>query len=76
MVPSATPVPASPFGITAGPDGNIWFAAAYGIGKITPSGAITWYLIPTISGAFDIAAGPDGNLRFTDGNNIGRITTG
>ncbi|MHB8240249.1 MAG: Vgb family protein, partial [Vulcanimicrobiaceae bacterium] len=69
---------AAPIGITAGPDGNLWFAEYCGnnIGKITPSGTITEYPVPTAyANPFDITAGPDGNLWFTEGsgNNIGKI---
>ena len=33
---------ADPFGITAGPDGNLWFTESAGrIGRITPSGVVT-----------------------------------
>jgi len=70
----------SPFGIAAGPDGNLWFAESNAgkIGRITPGGTVTEY--PTSaanSGPFGITAGPDGNLWFTEqtGNKIGRITT-
>jgi streptogramin lyase len=70
-----------PLGITAGPNGNLWFTEYEGnnIGKITPSGAITEYSIPTGGGnPTGITAGPDGNLWFTEhyGNKIGKITTG
>jgi uncharacterized protein (TIGR03437 family) len=69
----------SPFGITAGPDGNFWFTETQTnrIGKITASGTITEYGIPTpASGPGDIAAGPDGNLWFTEvsAGKIARIT--
>src|SRR5437868_4101348 len=39
-----------PLGITSGPDGNLWFAEAHGnrIGKITPSGEITEFPLPTL----------------------------
>jgi streptogramin lyase len=80
-----------PGGITAGPDGNLWFTwfanfidpatgrlidqGSGGIGRITPKGAVTKF--PAGVGAFpSITAGPDGNLWFTtSGNRIGRITT-
>lgn len=67
----------------AGPDGNIWFAVpavvagAEKIGKITPSGAITEYPLPTHNSYLQgITTGPDGNVWFTEyeGNKIGRIT--
>jgi uncharacterized repeat protein (TIGR01451 family) len=68
-----------PTGITAGPDGNLWFAENNGnkIGRITPAGVITEFGIPTGSALpFRITAGPDGNVWFTElsGNKIGRIT--
>src|SRR5579885_3133497 len=66
-------------GITTGPDGNLWFPEAGGdqIGRITPSGTITQFALPTAnSDPVEITLGPDGNLWFTetDGNQIGRIT--
>ena len=72
----------SPFGITAGSDGNLWFAESGNggrIGRITPGGAVTEFTIPTAnSGPLGIAAGPDENVWFTEqnGNKIGRITPG
>jgi streptogramin lyase len=73
-----------PRGITAGPDGNLWFTEEAGnqIGRITPSGSITEFPLPTkcgLSGGcepWSITTGPDGNLWFTelDGNRVGRIT--
>jgi streptogramin lyase len=76
------PIPSpdsAPFGITAGPDGNLWFAE-YNIGKVgrmTTSGIFTEFSISTPDGdPYRIATGPDGNLWFTEtlANNIGRIT--
>jgi streptogramin lyase len=69
-----------PYGISAGPDGNLWFGEYFGnkIGKITPAGVITEFPVPTSGGSpTSIAAGPDGNLWFTEyfGQKIGRITT-
>jgi streptogramin lyase len=79
---SEFPIPTSgsyPWGIAAGPDGNLWFTENLGnkIGRITPAGAITEFAIPTSSSRpWRIAAGPDGNLWFTEnlGFKIGRIT--
>jgi streptogramin lyase len=64
------------FGITAGPDGNVWFTDSYGgIGRITPLGVITESSAGVSAGAIDITAGSDGNLWFTGGHDrIGRIT--
>jgi streptogramin lyase len=71
------PTKGTPFDITAGPDGNLWFTDGAGeIGRITPSGSITEFPVP--SGSFRITAGPDGNLWFTgySTGEIGRITPG
>ncbi len=67
--------PVSPSGITAGPDGNLWFADINGaIDRITTAGVITEF--SSTIGPQGITAGPDGNLWFTDQNNtVGRITT-
>src|SRR5262249_1031490 len=67
-------------GITAGPDGAIWFTEANNnIGRMTTAGVVTHeFSIPTAdSGAGYITAGPDGALWFveTAANKIGRITT-
>ena len=73
---------AGPFGITAGPDGNLWFTEFSGhrIGRITPLGVVTEFSAGISAGAGPrgITAGPDGNLWFTElsGQRIGRITTG
>jgi len=68
-----------PMGITAGPDGNIWFTdtAQAVIGRITTRGKYTLQM--RVSGVSDgITKGPDGNLWFTGadagGPAIGRIT--
>jgi len=73
-VPSDTK---SVYGITAGPDGALWFAEGGKIGRITTSGAISEYPLATFSYIDGIAAGPDGALWFaeTTGNKVGRITT-
>ena len=69
-------------GITAGPDGNIWYSRVGDrIGRVTPAGAITEFDVmgaPTASlgWAGDLAPGPDGNVWWvsTRGGRIGRIT--
>jgi streptogramin lyase len=64
-------------GITAGPDGGMWFTEAVTnkIGRSSLEGSITEYSDDDVPNA--ITAGPDGNLWFTvnRGNKIGRITT-
>ena len=78
---TAYPVPTpngGPAGITAGPDGALWFTERAGnrIGRITTPGAITEYPIPTAGARpFGITVGPDGALWFTESGQIGRITT-
>jgi streptogramin lyase len=67
-------------GITAGPEGNMWFAmgGAGKIGEVTPSGTVTEYSMPVKSFPKGITLGPDGNLWYTnlvEGENaaIGKI---
>ena len=66
----------APLNIVAGPDGAMWFTedgivngGSGAIGRITPTGELTEYILPTLpgysSGAGDITVGPDGNLWFT-----------
>ena len=68
-----------PAGITAGPDGALWFTNAgnNSIGRISTAGVVTNYTGPGIDDPEGITAGPDGALWFTNaGNNsIGRIST-
>jgi virginiamycin B lyase len=77
----ARPTPDSgPLGITAGPDGALWFTEWYKskIGRIPTSGTFTEYVVPTAnSNPLIITVGPGGALWFAEsGNNkIGRITT-
>jgi virginiamycin B lyase len=77
------PVPtqnAWPQGITAGPDGAMWFTEVHGdkIGRIDMNGTITEYPLASGSHPWGIAAGPDGNLWFAENgrDTIGQITTG
>jgi streptogramin lyase len=75
-------VGSGPSGIVFGVDGNLWFTelnTPAKIGRLTTSGALTEFPVPTSTGApSNITSGPDGNLWFTefDDNRIGRITTG
>jgi streptogramin lyase len=72
-------------GITAGPDGNVWFTDtdAGAIGNITPSGSFTEFVLdhtfPNYNLAQGITTGADGNLWFggllnVAGPRIGQIT--
>jgi streptogramin lyase len=80
IVEYATPTTGSqPNGITAGPDGNVWFTeySSNKIGRVTPAGVVTEFTVPTTnSGPRNIASGPNGNLWFTEyfGSKIGEIT--
>src|SRR5262245_66477187 len=67
------PVPAAvsnPFGITRGPDGNLWFTESLAgrIGRITPAGVVTEFSAGITPGSqpAEITAGPDGNPWFTE----------
>jgi virginiamycin B lyase len=77
-----TPTFSFPIGITAGPDGNIWFAegAAGSDGQIafiTPDGHIEEIVFSSSTAAASgIVTGPDGNIWFTQrfSLQIGKIT--
>ncbi|MGH7722116.1 MAG: virginiamycin B lyase family protein [Candidatus Dormibacteria bacterium] len=63
----------SPFDITAGPDGNLWFTEQLGnaVGKVTPSGSVTEYPLSgrgTLGAPQDITSGPGGKLWFSETN--------
>lgn len=67
-----------PRGITAGPDGNLWFAEMAGnkIGRITPKGEITEFPVPTTDAQpYGVVTGPDKMIWFTESGagKIGRI---
>ena len=61
-------------GITAGPDGALWFTEYWGnkIGRITTAGVITEFPVPTASSNVDdITAGP-GTVRIDAGVHVGK----
>jgi streptogramin lyase len=66
-----------PVDIITGPDGNLWFTERSGraIGRITPSGDITEFLLPTSNAIPDgITVGPDGWIWFTESqSSTGRL---
>ena len=68
-----------PQGITAGPDGALWFTnqSSDSIGRITTGGNVTTFTGNGISGPDGITKGPDGALWFTNyyDNSVARITT-
>lgn len=53
-------------GITAGPDGALWFPISDAIGRVTISGVFTYFIpTPTLITNGGITTGPDGALWFT-----------
>jgi virginiamycin B lyase len=75
----ALPAGAQPVGVTAGPDGNVWFTepGLGQIGRITPGGQITQFTLPRSgSSPLIITRGPDNNLWYTDNvsSMVGRLT--
>ncbi len=63
--------------LSRGGDGNVWFAdniAPYTVSKITPSGTITSYTLPTNSFVSDLALGSDNNVWYTSDAKIVKIT--
>jgi virginiamycin B lyase len=79
VVDFALPATSQPYGITAGPDGNIWFTERAGnkVGRMTTAGVFTELTVPTANAApIGIVSGPDGNLWFAENtaSKIGRVT--
>ena len=70
----------APWGITSGPDGNLWFTESGldRVARMTPAGAVTHFSagITPGSGPTGIVAGRDGNLWFTEPgiDRVARIT--
>ena len=76
-----------PYGITAGSDGNLWFTdpvivngqtVTAAIGRISTSGTVQEFALPSGSAPHGIALGSDGNLWFAENgtSKLGRITPG
>jgi virginiamycin B lyase len=66
----AVPAGSEPYGVAAGPDGNVWFTEVHAgnVAKITPSGTITEYAVPnscySVIGPYPqgITSGPNGDV--------------
>ena len=75
------PTPDRPFGITEGPDENIWYTdSETAIGRMTPAGVVTQFVVPTANAPNEavlpncIITGPDGSIWFTEyGQGIGQV---
>jgi streptogramin lyase len=75
----------NPKGITQGSDGNLWFTESHvnppqtdnhHVGRITPAGTITEFLVCQFCFPNDIVQGPNDVLYFTKSDpGLGRITT-
>lgn len=66
-----------PDGIVAGPDGDMWFTASIGVGRISPSGAVRAIPVgesPLVLTGGTIASDRDGDLWVADGPDIARVT--
>ena len=66
------------YGLTAGPDGALWFTEIRGnrIGRMTTAGVVTYFPLPAPHmQPYLITVGSDGALWFTESYAIGRITT-
>jgi virginiamycin B lyase len=74
----AAPTNAPPYGVTSGPDGNVWFTRfdSNRIGRLTTNGRLEGNLVAAGGFPSDIVAGPDGAAWFTDfvTNRIGRMS--
>jgi streptogramin lyase len=65
-----------PFFMATGSDKNVWFTESSSpsrIGKITRTGSITEYAVPTRNTLFEIAVGATGTLWFSEGRGVGPI---
>jgi streptogramin lyase len=69
---------AVPWGITTGPDGNLWFAESMSPGRVarmTPGGVVTEFAngVTADGNPENITVGPDGNLWMTESGAPGHI---
>jgi streptogramin lyase len=79
-VPTAN---SDPLGITRSSDGNFWFTESHlraigidnAIGRITPAGTVTEFVVCQFCFPGAIVQASDGNLYFTSNDGLGSITT-
>ncbi|MFH1149937.1 MAG: DUF5719 family protein [Actinomycetota bacterium] len=75
VLPAAS---SQPFGLTRGPDGNLWYVSDTRVGRVQMDAAHTITQFGAVgSGLTQAAFGPDGALWYTEftTNSIGRCTT-
>lgn len=76
----AAPFPsADVFDAALGADDSVWFGIVTGdlvahLGRMTPDGTTTLFVVPSGQRAHRLASGPDGTIWFTAGENVGRVT--
>ena len=65
------------FSIAVAPNGDVWYTAPGGVGRLTPTGTPTWYSLAKAAGPGDIHLGPDGAMWFVEAgvDKVGRITS-
>jgi len=64
-----------PYGITAAPDGTLWYGDANGrIANITQAGKITEFIFKQFNGTLWLTIGSDGSVWFAASGQIGRLT--
>ncbi len=74
-IPKSGTISSTPLGgIAPGPDVNVWFTLAGGIGRFTPGGQITEFPL-SVAPVGNITKGADGNLWFTTSKGIGKLTS-
>jgi streptogramin lyase len=72
--PLATP--STPYALTLGPDGNIWFTTGSNrLGRVTPSGTVSEFVVDELRFGTAITTGPDGALWSLSGGQVVRTTT-
>jgi virginiamycin B lyase len=67
-------LPAYPYAIASGPDGNLWVSAADSVLRVTPAGDITSFPVPHSTSESSITFGSDGNLWLAPIGEVARVT--
>lgn len=60
--------------IAEGPDGEIWYASAYGLERMSTEGFLTRVSLASNIAISKFTKGPDGNIWFTGSNSVGKIS--